>query len=325
MPKHLILIHGRSFKPASDTLRQNWFAAIEHGLKRDRHEEGIDAFNEIPKQLVYYGDISNRFLRTHSYHYDEDQDVADRERCLQQLMEYSREDFLGHEGENHYKTLPGASSVKERLGSIFGDVAEFLGVAEPIIRLLKKDLAHYWEPDSTFGSDVRWKLTEPLKEALMEGDDVLLVAHSLGTMISYDVLWKFSHYGEYGDLRDRLLRSTPPPVTFATLGSPLGNETIKTNLKGCKANGARRYPYLIRAWHNFAAEDDYISHDETLKDDYRKMLRDTETMSIHDYNRDHRQGFYNLAVRHEESNPHHGAGYLVHPHFTDFLADWLLA
>ena len=323
MPKHLIFIHGRSFKPGLDTLRQNWFDSIEHGLQRDRRKEGLDAFNSIRKQFVYYGDISNAFLRTHRYRYDEDRDVEDRKQCLERLKEHSREKFLGDEGRARYEDLPQASSVKKKLASIFDGPAEFLGIAEPIIRLLKRDLSHYWEPDSTFGSDVRWKLTEPLRKALVDGDEVLLVAHSLGTMISYDVLWKFSHYGEYRDLRDRLSKSNSTPVTFVTLGSPLGNETVKKNLKGCNANGARRYPHLIRAWHNFAAEGDYVSHDEALEDDYGKLVRDTATVSIHDYNREHRQGFYNLAVRHDESNPHHGAGYLIHPHFIDFLADWL--
>ena len=32
---------------------------------------------------------------------------------------------------------------------------------------------------------------------------------------------------------------------------------------------------------------------------------------------------HSLAARHGKSNPHHGAGYLIHPVFTDVLAGWL--
>ncbi len=41
------------------------------------------------------------------------------------------------------------------------------------------------------------------------------------------------------------------------------------------------------------------------------------------YIRDHR--IYNLALRHGKSNPHHGAGYLIHPQFINVLARWLTA
>ena len=313
MAKHLFLIHGRSFKPARDTLEANWFEAIEHGLQRDGHEDGLRGFRDTQRTFVYYGDISNAFLEGTGEEYDEAADTADRAVCLRRLMEYSREEFLGEEGERNYEGLPGASSWKEGLADIFGGVADAVGFADPLIRWFAKDMAHYWGPDDEFGSKVRWRLTEPLCKALLDGDDVLLVGHSLGTMISYDVLWKFSWYGEYGYLRE----GNPSPVSFVTLGSPLGNETVKSNLKGSNATGARRYPTLIRSWHNLAAEDDYISHDQKLANDYRKMEREDSMKRIVD------RRLHNLAVRHGKSNPHHGAGYLVHPAFIDVLAGWL--
>lgn len=227
---------------------------------------------------------------------------------------FARE-ISGKEGERNYKGLPGATSWKEGLADIFGGVADSVGIAESLIRWFAKDVARYWESDAGFGSEIRWRLTEPLHDALLGGDDVLLVAHSLGTMISYDVLWKFSWYGEYGDLR----ASGPQRVSFVTLGSPLGNETVKGNLKGSNATGARRYPVLIRSWHNLAAEDDYVSHDQKLANDYRKMEREHSMKRIVD------RRLHNLAVRHGKSNPHHGAGYLIHPVFIDVFASWLKA
>ena len=76
-----------------------------------------------------------------------------------------------------------------------------------------------------FGSDLRARLTEPLQAAVEKGDDIMLIAHSLGTMISYDVLWKFSHYYEYRKLREN--GRAPMINTFLTLGTPLGNKTVK--------------------------------------------------------------------------------------------------
>ena len=288
---------------------------IKIGAKIVRHGRYVTfqmAEVAIPRDLFAdilrrnYGEISNEFLRNMGNTYDESQDVEDRNECLERLKAYARTDFLGDDGRAGYQALPGSSPWKERLADIFSGIADATRIASPIIQLVNRDLVHYWEPDAAFGTDVRWTLTVPLRDALLTGDEILLVAHSLGTMISYDVLWKLSHYGEYSDLRNRLSNfGEKRPVTFVTLGSPLGNETIKRHLKGSNATGFRRYPSLIRTWHNFAAEDDYVSHDETLADDYRKLVRDGFIESI----ADHR--IYNLALRHGTSNPHHGAGYLI--------------
>ena len=110
-------------------------------------------------------------------------------------------------------------------------------------------------------------MTVPLEKALREDQDVLIISHSLGTLIAYDVLWKFSHYGEYQDIRQRKVS------VWVTLGSPLGDETNKRSLKGSAASPPRRYPHNIRRWVNVAANDDVVSHDGTVADDYREMQR----------------------------------------------------
>ncbi len=314
MAKRLILIHGRHFKPAKDTLKANWFAAIMHGLNRDGHKSLLSTYDNIEPIFVYYGDLSNAFLRKYDSTYDENKDSNDRQECLERLKEYkTREAFLGEQGKTNYEALPSASAWKERLADMFGEVAGTLRVAAPLISMVAKDIDHYWNPDTAFGSDVRWELTEPLNKALYDGDDVMLVSHSLGTMISYDVLWKFSYYGEYKALRMRGNKLN----TLVTLGSPLGDKTVIKNLKGSRASGSRRYPTLIRAWENFAAEDDYISYDETLTDDYENMKHYGMVDSVSDHR------LYNLAVRDGKSNPHHGVGYLIHPKFINVLARWL--
>lgn len=319
MMKHLMLIHGRSFKPAEARLKKLWFNAIKFGLQRDGYDNALN--KKIKKTFVYYGNISNDFLSASGNFndqdkgsYDQEEDLLDRNECLENLKKYKRDDFLGDKGKNNYEKLESFAPAKEWLADTFGGFLESFGIAEHLIRTFAKDIEHYWSPDSAFGSDVRWKLTEPLESALIKGDDVFLVSHSLGTMIAYDVLWKFSHTGEYKELRKNGSKLT----TLVTLGSPLGNETVKRNLKGARAVGNCKFPTLIQHWENLAAEDDYISHDETLGDDYKKMKRAGLVNSI----RDHRP--YNLAVRNGKPNPHHGVGYLIHPEFIKLLGEWLV-
>ncbi|MCY4306398.1 MAG: hypothetical protein OXC62_16725 [Aestuariivita sp.] len=307
MSKHLFLIHGRNFKPNQKALSDNWLNAIKHGLQRknviSKFKNVMNDFKNAKKTFVYYGDLSNRLLKAHNLSYDEARDISNRMTCLKKLKTYKKFD------KKNYKKLPGAGSVLDDLARIFNrpaDAFDIFGVIPQLIGLFAPDMKDYWE-ERNFAMDARARLTKPLSNALINGDDVCLVAHSLGSIISYDVLWKFSHYGEYQELR----KSKPKKVTFITIGSPLGNETVKRYLKGSDKKGAK-YPSLVRKWDNFAAEDDYISHDQTLANDYRGMLTNITDHHI-----------YNLAVRNRKSNPHHSTGYLIHPEFIGVLAPWL--
>jgi hypothetical protein len=78
-----------------------------------------------------------------------------------------------------------------------------------------------------------------------------------------------------------------------------------------------KYPTNIVSWYNISAEDDYLSHDNTLADDFRGMLRQKQVSLIRDYR------IYNLAVRYGKSNPHSSVGYLIHPRVSQLVADWL--
>lgn len=318
MSKQIILIHGRNFKPPKDILEANWKDAIRHGLARDFGPTKTVEFDALDNSqnvtMVYYGDLSNNFLAQFEP-YNQAADIVDRATCLDELKTYAKADF----NREVYEDLPGKTAVKEALADALGGVLALLRLSEPIIGAVARDMKQYWIPESVFGSDVRYRLTEPLKQALLDKQDVLLVSHSLGTMISFDVLWKLSYYGEHADLRQD---GTLPKVHWVTLGSPLGDETVKRNLKGARITSARRYPNIVGRWDNLAAEDDYIAHDQRIENDYREMKQAHNTAII-DYR------MYNLAVRDRtpedagKSNPHHGAGYLINPTFTNILADWL--
>ena len=78
-----------------------------------------------------------------------------------------------------------------------------------------------------------------------------------------------------------------------------------------------KYPSNVVSWHNVSAEDDYLSHDNTLADDYAAMLKQKQVSAI----KDHR--IYNLAVRYGKSNPHSSVGYLVHPRVAQIISAWL--
>ena len=302
MDKTILLIHGRHFKPPKHLLGRLWFDALRFGIARD-HADKLGAFNGARKEFIYYGSISNALLGSPNF-----DDSAGRRTTLRQLKQYGTNDFT----QNNYDKLPGKAAWKETLADTFAGVLGALRLSEPIIERVAPDMREYWRPDSRYGTEVRYPLITPLKRAMRRGDQVLVISHSLGTMIAYDTFWKFSRYGEY-----RPDYAKGKIDLWITLGAPLADETVKRNLKGAAASGYWKYPSNIVRWVNVAAEDDYVSHDGQVANDYAEMKELGLVDSIAD------RRIYNLAIRDGASNPHHGVGYLIHPYVAGVVAEWL--
>lgn len=65
MAKKIIFIHGRDQKPDKAPLQALWYDAIEHGLQRDcGGSNGLQAFRNVEKRFVYYGELSNSLLKS---------------------------------------------------------------------------------------------------------------------------------------------------------------------------------------------------------------------------------------------------------------------
>ncbi len=314
MNKRLILIHGRNFKPNREFLLANWKDALRSGLERD-YPKCVDAFDALTSsgsiEMAHYGDKSNKFLSDIGREYEEKQNILDRKACLTELKKLTRDQLLS---KSFYGDRPGKSSYRKALADALHRPLEWLGVADNLISRVAPDVKEYWNPDSQFGSDVRWPLTKLLSDDLSKSSDVLLISHSLGSMIAHDVMWKLTYYHEYDRIDTRV-------NVWVTLGSPLGNPTVQDNLKGSRAKHARRYP-RVGTWINMAAEDDYISHDQTLADDFRLMRSLGMVERITD-KRVYNMALRGLSIGNAKSNPHHGVGYLISPHVADVLRAWL--
>lgn len=312
-PRTILLLHGRNDKPKRLVLQTLWTRAIRHGLTRDR-PEALDAFDAADVGLIYYGDLSAAWLDHYAEKtgtarktYDHAWDVADREASIDRLMQRPAEDFT----RSGYARMRGESPLYEAVADFLEHPLRLLGLGERAVQAYAPEMAEYWA-DVHFGSDLRLVATDALQVAMEReserGGEIALLSHSLGTLIAYDVAWKLSHYGEY-----RRMAWNRPIDLFVTMGAPLGNSTIRSRLKGAGVPVEFRYPTNIRQWHNLAAEDDIIAHDEDLANDFAGS-----GLSI----TDHR--IYNPAIRRGRVNPHYGAGYLLNPVTANLLADWLL-
>lgn len=315
MAKHIILVHGRNYKPGKESLSELWLDALTHGISRDSDEQTLVKFKQAKKTMAYYGDLSNTFLGIHTGKIWtkklEKNNISNRQDTLEGLKQYKKSAFT----KTNYKKIRDLADVfKEAAASLLAGPLALLGIGDNVVSMVAPDMEHYWDADSEFGSNVRWRLTVELKKAFENDDDILIISHSLGTIVSYDVLWKFSHYGEYKNNKKVKGKKIN---TLITLGSPLGDEIVKDQLKGAKSDSERQYPHNIGRWINFAAEDDYISHDGSMADDFKKMKKFKLTTAITD------KKIYNMAVHDGNSNPHHGTGYLIHPKVSQAVIAWL--
>lgn len=304
----LIFVHGRDFKPAAEELLKLDVAAVSAGLERDCPEMLV-AFHSAAKRLAYYGDITNAWLREQGRYYDEQLDLGDRRRALQELRTLQKRKQFGM---NRYERLPGKTAVAEFAADVAASVLGSLGLARGLIGKIAADLNEYWDPGSDFGTRIRERVLAVISAALEEGSKVMLLSHGTGCIVAWDVLWQMSHDPEQAPRYDGLKIDQ-----WLTLGAPLGDTTVRRRILGAQAKGRLRYPTNVLAWHNVSAEDDYLCHDHTLADDYREMLDLRLVSSIRDFH------VYNLAVRYGRSNPHSSVGYLVHPRVTQIVADWL--
>lgn len=306
--RNLLLIHGRDFKPQQETWLELSLAALRKGIERD-YPDNVDLFDALDVHDAWYGDLSNELLRGLGKEYDEQLDVGDRRNVLKTLGEIpARKKF----SIRQYDCLPGKSALPEFVVAVTAPVLGAVGMTLPLVGRLSKDFAAYLRDKSDYGREVRARVRDKLCEMLQSDAELMLMTHGTGSAIAYDVLWQLSHEREFKDQCEG-----KKIAMWVTLGAPLGDANIRKHLRGAKEKQAARFPNNVIMWHNVSAEDDFTCHDNTLADDFKKMLSHRVVSAVHDHH------IYNLAVRYGRSNPHSSLGYYIHPRVSKIVRDWL--
>ena len=304
----IVVVHGRDFKPPEDDLLDISFRALREGIRRD-YPDCVPLLEQAQIDLAYYGDLTNGYLEGLGKRYDQQLDVGDRRNAHAALREIQpRKKF----SIRQYDRVPGKSALREFAADMLAPLLGAIGLTMPLIRLVSKDSAEYLAGKTDFAEKVRERVRTKLCEAVDREGRVLLLSHGLGCIVAYDVLWELSH--------DEVLapRYAERKIeAWVTLGAPLGDMHVRKYLKGADQQPEARFPTNVISWYNVAAEDDYACHDNTLADDFKKMLHQRLVSAVHDYR------IYNLAVRYGKSNPHSSVGYYIHPRVSKIVNDWL--
>lgn len=234
MGSMIIGIHGLSNKPEEDILEKGWKDAILEGLRKNCSIE----LDTLEFQSVYWANVM--------YEEPDPNPVLYKPAGDGDIKRYD-EGWL--------------DAVKAKAFDIGGDVIDTLknlfgidAVAESVLKAKLKDLYRYYHEEGA-----RQELRRRLKEAILTHRDkrIMLVAHSMGTIVAYDVLRELGRED-----------ATLAIEHFVTIGSPLGMPHVKYRI--AQENPLVRTPSIVKCWSNLADRRDPVAIDVHLADDYEK-------------------------------------------------------
>ena len=168
------------------------------------------------------------------------------------------------------------------------------------------DLRRYLKNRNGISDHTREMCKTPLRAAAAKGRPVLLLAHSMGSIIAYDALWEMTHVSRDAMHIDQLI----------TMGSPLGQNFIQKGIFGHDRHGNDRYPHNIRRWKNISAVGELTAIDRILANDFGEMVTLGLIESIDDID------LYNTFRLNGQLNVHAEYGYLVNAVMGRAVADW---
>lgn len=326
MTKRLVIIHGRDKKPDRETMLRLVKKSLITGLERVNENAAKKvSLEEIPITFVYYGDINNALLL---------EKIKENPKLMERMKEvngnwYVQDDYYDHDlqvlierpteqltKKNYHQLIKDQKllSLVDEAATVVSPFLSLFDMSYDLIRALLPDLGAYLN-SRVVGSEIRERLQSSLAKALNKDEDIMLISHSMGCMVSYDVLWKFSRMSEYRHLWGKKIN------VWLTIGNPLGEPAVKKGLYDSNEPRDGRYPKNIKKWINISAVDDYIAHDTSVEDDFDQMVNEHLVEKITDESL-----IYNFwKDQFGKCNPHNLFGYLNHPHVANQIANWIVA
>lgn len=256
-PEHLIIfVHGLSNKPPKELLRQWYIDSVWEGLKMAEYE--VKAFD---LEVVYWADLM--------YPKPLDPKIKDKKHPL-----YIDEPYVPFDGKyqrtTHNKRNTILDKVERWLESLFLKKQPWINldyVFDIVTRRIVKDLYIYYRQKIKGENDVEEVAREVIRRRLVrklkrnKHKKIMLISHSMGSIIAYDVLTHVLPHIEV-DL-------------FVTIGSPLGLPMIKREIfkeLNLEFDANDRLPTpenITGGWYNLSDHRDAISADSSLSDDYQ--------------------------------------------------------
>ncbi len=292
--KIIIGIHGLGNKPPQILLEEWWRLAIHEGLTRIGCPK-----NNVNFELVYWANILHKKLL------DPDETDTNSDYFLDEKYQPSSENS---KSPDSLKT-----SFLQKIYNRFNNIlfnkklhSNFPSVTDWVIKHFFKELDIYLSENCVTEENYDCLAKEVIREKLHstllkhQDKDILLIAHSMGTIIAFDVLSKYQH-----ELSIK---------TFITCGSPLGVPFIFNRVKDellLTGSDAAYTPNSIeQAWFNLADLNDKLAVNYELNQYFlpnKKEVAPQGMVVINDYQ--------NNGI----NNPHKSFGYLRSKEMSEII------
>ena len=301
MAKTIIAIHGLGNKPPKEQLLEWGKKAISEGIKNS----GTD-FSLPEMELVYWADIM----------YDKPLSPDEKDRNSPYYL-----DEVYTKAPKRYKVEQ--HDVRKKLLDYFKIAVykiflnkdyhlRYAFVSEKLMHKYFYELEVYFTEDeqfpASFNRGVKKKIIGRLTDTLEKhrNDDILLIAHSMGSIIAFDVLSFIA--------RDFKIN------TFVTMGAPLGAPFVISRIA---AHARQTYGQVrlqtpetvMKRWYNFSDIRDKIALDYKLSDDFAPNSHGVKVID---------RLVTNNYVMNSVANPHKSFGYLRTPEFIRLLEEFVI-
>ncbi len=301
MDKIIIGVHGLGNKPPRDILEKWWQQSIAEGLKNIGHPR-----KEFDFELAYWAD-SLHPVPLNPDETDKSSDLYLSERYVPaSIRKKIKPNGFKEKFVNFFK--------KQRDKILFNETmhANFPSFTDLIIKHFFKDLDIYFtqkcveenKSDCLAKDIIREIITNVLKKHKRK--DILLIAHSMGSIITYEVL--------INSERDVTIDS------LVSIGSPIGVPFIFDKIKNDSNvvpddNSELRTPENIKTgWINLADTEDKVARSVELGELFKFNSNNVKPSSKLVYNDYASEGI---------KNPHKSFGYLRTPELAQIIDDFL--
>ncbi|MFH8800741.1 trypsin-like serine peptidase [Streptomyces sp. NPDC017936] len=277
--RHLVFLHGRSQEGKDpEQLRRTWAAGLNQGLVR----AGLAPVDPADVWFPYYGDRLARALTAHeAVPRVVEAPAATAAEVVAPVTPAARAVYeeIVAEAATRWEVPPQRQLATERIGA--GDLVgalqrqlSWLAARSDLdawaIALVFRDVAAYLEDRR-----IRDEVLDCVLDTMPQEGDVVLVAHSLGTVVGLDLVTRLSPGVHL--------------VHLTTAGSPLGLDSVYTRL----LVGGPKRPDKVADWFNVWCPTDPVTIGCPLGDDWADGLTD-------------------LAVLNARDRAHHIVEYLAH-------------
>ncbi|MCB0746150.1 MAG: hypothetical protein KDC90_01690 [Ignavibacteriae bacterium] len=291
MSKIIIGIHGLGNKPSRELLEKWWKASIDEGLQHIGKSQIKYDF-----ELIYWADILN------PKSLDENITDKDSKFFINEKYTPASKDFIP------YKVEPNSiidQIIFSQFDKIFVDPSfnkNHEVISEFLVKMYFREMSIYYSEEEEYKdyrNIIMYRILAVLKK--YEKNEIFLIAHSMGSIIIYDILTKLAP-----KLKIKIL---------ITIGSPLGLPIIVEKNKAFqKIKTNPQTPEGVLEWINFADKEDKIAVKSELADYYSPNKKGVVPKFIEVTN--------NYEINNHR-NPHKSYGYLRAKQFSEVLYKFL--